>query len=311
MGDRLYAVGESIRHYAWFTASALLKDGLADVTVTVYDEAGVAITATPASHAHEITGTGIWYCDTLAAYVDAAGSYVAKFITADATVDCKEIVDIVQVRGIPFATEDSLSADLTWTLAGLLSGLRYRLNDSDMGNYLTAELQTCINIAYRETVVAARCHRTRVALSLGDGTFNYDLGAIFEPITVSISTNLLDKVTIKELAVKTEGWDTTAEATPTCWMHYTGGYIRVYPTPNTSLTAIVYGYARPTALSASEDIPVALSQSMGVSAILDRAEAEARKMRSTTGYNSALYDKLMDSWKGWVALIRASVKAED
>ena len=306
---RLYAVGEAADFEAEFTASNALKTGLTNVTVAFYGPDRALITPDPAVTLHEVVG-GVWKATLPAVYVTAAGSYIALFHTATAC-DLKDKVDIVQVRGIPFATESSLADVLTWNLEGLLSGLRQRLNDVDMGNYLTAELQTCINLAYRETVVAARCHKAAVTLTLEQAEQIYDCDPIFEPIIVTKSGKTLRKTNLKDLSTRVEGWE-AATGTLSDWMPESGGSIRVHPLVGaTPGTAIVYGYARPDPLEDAENIPVALPEALGVSAILDRAEAEARKMRSTTAYNSTLYDKLMASWKGWVALIAASTKAED
>lgn len=301
---KLYTIGEAIEFDAQFIASGAAATGLT-VTAAVYDEANVAITPAPA--VTEIGSTGVYTCSLSAVKNDAAGVYKAVFTTAG-TADLDTVIDFAQVRGKLFADEDALGSDLTLTLAGMLSGLRMRLNDLDLGNYTTAELQYCLNLALRETVVASKCHRKRIAVTLVDGTHTYDCGDVFEPISVHVSSVPLNKTDTKSLSMKVPGWDSTAKATPTDFIPYTGGFIRLYPTPAASGTAIVYGFAKPAPMENAGDVPVEVPAGYAWSSILDRAEAEARKMRITTPFNAVLFQELMASWQNWCQKIRESCK---
>ena len=218
---------------------------------------------------------------------------------------------------VPIFVETAAGAQLTNTLTGLAGMLRTRLNDLDGGNYTSEEIYYALNLAYRETVATARCHKAKTTLQLVAGTHTYDCGTVFEPISVSVGTDILNKTSVKQMGLKSENWDALSESTlargvPTEWMPYTGGSIRLYPTPDgVTTTATVYGYAYPAALVNSTDVPVSLPAAYAVSAILDRAEAEARKMRATTSANAALYESLMGAWRNWCAKVATSVRGED
>ena len=116
---------------------------------------------------------------------------------------------------------------MRYTLDELEGLMRLRLNDSDEGNYSTAELDYCINIAYYETQMLARCHKARKVVTLGEGTHTYDCEEIFEPLEVSLAGVILTKVHLGEMNVSLEAWDTAANGTPTTWMQLTGSSIRL------------------------------------------------------------------------------------
>jgi hypothetical protein len=58
------------------------------------------------------------------------------------------------------------------------------------------------------------------------------------------------------------------------------------------------------------DTPDGIPDGYAVQSILDRAEAEARKMRITTSYNAETSKRLTESWLVWVDRIRESVRGE-
>jgi hypothetical protein len=197
------------------------------------------------------------------------------------------------------------------TLSGFIRSLRVRLDDLDEGQYSDEELHYCINLAYRETVVASKCHKARSVITLVQNTHTYDCGDIFEPISIYKGTAELDKKSIGDIGVNIESWDSTAAGTPTTWVHLSGGNIRVYPTPGaTPGTATVYGYSSPTILTNVGDTPDALPDAFAIQAVLDRAEAEARMLRITTSNNGALSEKRLAQWKDWCSKIHDSVKGD-
>jgi pyruvate/2-oxoglutarate dehydrogenase complex dihydrolipoamide dehydrogenase (E3) component len=123
--------------------------------------------------------------------------------------------------------------------------------------------------------------------------------------------SFVDKNTIKGLGINLKSWDSTTKGTPTDWIHLTGSNIRYYPTPGaTPGNSYVYGFATPDSLVNTTDVAVAIPSAFRMSAILDRAEAEARKSRSTTANNVALYGTLMENWRGWCGKIADAVKGE-
>lgn len=193
------------------------------------------------------------------------------------------------------------------TRADLITYLRMRLNDTLKGNntsgaYTDTEMGFCIDLAYRETVVAAKTNTATVSLSLTSGTATYDTTTVFEPISVTHNSIILEKTTIGDLEAAIPSFSATAAGTPVKWLHTTGGTIMLYPKPDGTAddyAAIVYGYAYPTDMGSS-DTPDALADGYAVSALLDRAEAEARMMRSSYGANPQLAELRMGNWRRWV-----------
>jgi hypothetical protein len=54
----------------------------------------------------------------------------------------------------------------------------------------------------------------------------------------------------------------------------------------------------------------ALPVGLGESAVLDRAEAEGRRMRSTFANNVALMQERLGSWNAWLEQIKIAVKGK-
>ena len=193
------------------------------------------------------------------------------------------------------------------TYTELVTALRYRLNDADSGAYSAAELSYCINLAYRETCAASKCHKISTDITLVGGTHSYDTG-LFEPIEVSRSGNVLDRVNLGDMGVSLESWNATASGVPAKWMQLTGSTIRVNPTPSAGATLTVHGFGVPSADLTGSDTAEAIPTGYADTAVLDRAEAEARRMRVTLANNASVYAALMQLWQGWVQEIRSAVK---
>jgi len=202
------------------------------------------------------------------------------------------------------------TSGLTPDFDDLRTMLRARLNDYDDGNYSDTDIDQFLNHAYRETTVAARCYKIRKSVALLTGTHTYHLDNVFEPIEVSVSGDILDRNDIGDLGVSLETWDSTASGTPTKWMHMRGSYIRVHPTPSANGTMIVYGYAHDADMTLATDQPTVLPVGYAVPVILDRAEAEARRARSTHANNAQLVPALMGQWDVWVNAIKNSLKGK-
>jgi hypothetical protein len=206
---------------------------------------------------------------------------------------------------------------LALTRTDLIAYLRMRLNDvligsNTAGNYTSTELGFCIDLAYRESVVATDANKITSTVALTAGTPTYDLNTIYEPLEISHNGKFLEKVELGDMGVKLQTWNATANGTPTHWMHLTGGYIRIYPTPDTTAANVsltVHGYAYPTDMGAS-DTPVALQDGFAISCLLDRAEAEARFMRPDHGSNAQIGTLRMANWQEWVKMIRSAIRGE-
>lgn len=193
------------------------------------------------------------------------------------------------------------------TFGELRGMLRTRLNDSDMGNYADSELNYCINLAYRETQIASKCQKVSRSIPVLCGQHTYFTDQIFEALEVSCGGVILDKVGFGDFGVSLEAWNGAGQGSPSKWAQVYGSWIRVHPTPDADGTMTVHGYGIGAELSADGDSPSAVPVGYAASAILDRAEAEARKMRASHANNASLAGVLAQSWQGWVERIRESV----
>ncbi len=200
-------------------------------------------------------------------------------------------------------------------LSTLRLALRYRLNDYDEGGYSDAELLQCLNTAYRDSVIAGRTFNYAYSSLVTNENPFYDISPIFEPLIVTIAIGgvgvaELEKTTYEDLHRNNplSAWATATQ--PTKW--YRRGStsakgIAIYPSPrgiDPTLRLYVGGCASPTDLADAADAPDALPAGFDESALLDRAEAEARKFRLTFGANAQVYSVLMESWKVWVAMMK-------
>jgi hypothetical protein len=166
-----------------------------------------------------------------------------------------------------------------------------------------------------------RVNAIRAALVIG--TAVYDYGPIFEPIEVSlhwttspggvVTDEILTFKSIKDLQSDSD-YNIVASSKPATWSNYSGSQLLLSPAPNHAAAASDYlrirGYAVSADLVSDYDRPVSIPEGYRVLCILDRAEAEARKMRLTTTPNTALYVDLMNKWSGWCESIISSLKGD-
>lgn len=94
-------IGNSIKFIAFFVATKVGKTGLADVTVDVYNPAGVEVVTAAAA---TVIGDGFYSYTLALGSVATEGEYLAVFKTADATVDQQHIpaLWIVGRAGVEF-----------------------------------------------------------------------------------------------------------------------------------------------------------------------------------------------------------------
>jgi len=390
-------IGSGIEFIGYFTSLKIGKTGLADVTVDVYDPSNTKIKTAQATT--EIGATGAYRYVLPGVAVDEIGNYKAFFSTENPDVDYKQVPAAATVVGqLPISEPlpaDPVAGILDDDLNGLLAMLRIRLNDVDQGNYSATELMYCLNIAYRETVVASLCHRATAAIALVASQHTYAVVdstdayiRIFDPIDVMIGAQSLTRRSMGDMGVGLERWNSEAPGVPVEWMHLTGNQIRLHPAPSADVTGAissittvpvakgsgykvgdtlsvnggtggtvrvtqistggvveslelvtsgtsyevetktttggtgggctvavatigqltVHGFAAPKPLLLGTDTPDALPSAHALQAILDRAEAEARKCRITTSQNAALYERLMGSWRTWCEKIRETAR---
>ena len=163
-------INKPITFKAYFTyvvdGQSFGKTGLADVTVDVYGPDGALLVDGEAATEVGDPGSGCYEYELGAADVTVYGDYFAKFATGDTSVEVAEIPDLREcapwvTRVIQTLTlsESPDGTGIDDSLAGIRQMLRKRLNDLDGGNYSTAELDYCINLAYKETQIATRCHK--------------------------------------------------------------------------------------------------------------------------------------------------------
>jgi hypothetical protein len=274
-------------------------------TVTVYSPAGVVL-ANGQAATEFVSGTyktGVYKYTLAAGSVISEGCYRAVATTTSTGVDCQSVADFVLVED-GFSESATGTGILNNTLAGIVRMLRIRLNDLDIGNYTAEEMQYCVNLAYRETLTSARCYLPTESVALVADTSEYATGNIFEPVNVYLGSTMLGKIAMGDVGLSEYNWTTDPSGTPLKWIPLGGGNIRLHPAPSASAVAATpsltihgYGYADP--LTQSTDVPVGLPEAYALQLILDKAEAEARKMRSTDAGNVALVPLLMDNWKNW------------
>jgi len=90
-----------------------------------------------------------------------------------------------------------------------------------------------------------------------------------------------------------------------------GGAAIDYSGPEGAVTTLVlYGYAYPEPLVEEGDTPYALPDGYAVQVMLDRAEAEARKLRPQMAANVRLYEVLMARWQAACVAIAAGMRGK-
>jgi hypothetical protein len=110
-------------------------------------------------------------------------------------------------------------------------------------------------------------------------------------------------VTAVQILNRGKGYTTGTKATT----EGTGGGCTISVTSLAKFT--ILGYAITNDISGTDKV-TSIPRGYATSAILDRAEAEARKMRSTTANNANLHTELMQSWGRWVEKIRSSIRGD-
>jgi len=116
-----------------------------------------------------------------------------------------------------------------------------------------------------------------------------------EEATVRVEAVSGGAVTTVKLLTRGYGYTTTGAGKPTTGGHGTGCTVNI-----TSVAAItIHGYAEPEPMTADWETPDALPQPYAASAILDRAEAEARMARSRVPGNVEAAAKRMAMWAMW------------
>ena len=254
-----------------------------------------------------------------------------------------------------------------------------RLNDGDKGGYTLVEIQHCVKVGHRETVVAARSYKATTPLDVAEGVDTIDLDPIFEPIAVSINNLALWIKTVHDFNVINPGWQSAANGAPVMCAQQSGSQIILSLTPDQVYSGTAFGYAAPPDMQAvaysgvtasistteftcplaipvgavitfgggtpqnlgkSATIsgmagvgpytytitpalpiepstgdgfsypitvyPVGIADAFLESALLDRAEAEARHIRATYGNNSQLEAELMQKWQAFVQMQAAA-----
>lgn len=233
--------GETLTFFFQFTASKAGKTGLT-VTTDVYDTDKSTLLVN--NGATTEIALGLYYYTLAAVSNDAAGDYLAIASTTDTTVDLKDVPALWTVRGTLDLTETATGDGLPNTLSGLRWMLRVRLNDiladgNSAGNYTTKHLDMFINLAYRETVFKAKCHKAAESVTLVATQHTYALTYIFEPIELVGAISELKRKTLSDAGVSIYAWNTEPQGTPTMWMQLTGDSIRVHPTADTAATGMI------------------------------------------------------------------------
>ena len=216
------------------------KTGLT-VTCEIYDQDETKIIN--AAACTEI-GDGAYGYTLAAASFDTKGVYKGVATTTDATVHDQQVYDIWQALGTLNLTETGVGTGLPLTLSGLRRMLRDRLNDltsdgNPGGNYSTESLDYAINLAYLESVVRTKCHKTTKSVTLVDTQSTYNLTDMFEPLEVVLGTEPIKHTSIKAEGVSLQTWNSTPGGIPTKWLQLTGPRIRVHPTPDASAASVV------------------------------------------------------------------------
>ena len=366
------------------------------VTASIYDDTGTLLETGAAIEADAADIPGAYYYEFDTDNITTSGYYkTVAAVALSSDVDEPVLTEYIWVGQSGVGVTSGSGSDLSDTLTSLLGMLRIRLNDVDQGNYSAVELQYCLNLAYRETVVASLCHRATATIALVAAQHTYTVVdatdayiRIFDPIDVMIGAQPLVRRSMGDMGVGLDRWHSEAPGVPTEWMHLTGNQIRLHPAPSTdavgaisSITTVpiakgtgyvvgdtlsvssgtdgtvrvtqvstggvveslelvtsgtgyttgtnattggtgsactvavatigkltVNGYAAPTPLLLATDTPTAVPSAHAIQAILDRAEAEARKCRITTSQNAMLYERLMGSWRTWCEKIRETAR---
>jgi hypothetical protein len=287
------------------------KQGATGLTVTadVYNPAGTKVIT--AGACAELGG-GLYTYTLDSAYNLTKGKYRAIGKTTDADVDVQHIPCQLQVYTSLSSIIEGSAGTFGRTLADFRWMLRVRLDDIDTGEYATDELDYCINLAYREIQMLTKCYIKTDTIAAVSGTSEYSLSTVFEPISVTYAGKLLKKAKLADIVANDPAklTDTGVPDADTCWIWLEGKKILILPIPTgESLGSfLVKGHAEAVAMTDDADTPDALPYGFDISVILDRAEAEARKIKLTHANNMAMYDNLMTIWNAEIAAMKAALK---
>ena len=196
------------------------------------------------------------------------------------------------------------------TLESLENDLWLRLNDLDHGNYSQTEIDACINVGYRESQIATKSNSKVVQISTQGNVNQYTCPGVFEIIGVSNGTSDLDKIRLSDVSLDSPSWAATGSSARSGWIPLSGDSFLITPKPTGAQVLYILGYAVSDLLANPGDIANALPDGLGKPLILDRAEAEARRMRPTHAGNLQLYTDLMTKWGGWAQMARGADKGE-
>ena len=276
-----------------------------DVAVDIYDGVGEHIEG---SFQATDCGNGLYGFEYPAEAIEPAGLW--RF-TATADSDELDFSMLTEFTYVSTAFAPGETWALDPTVASLLVNLAIRLNDAQAEEYSAGEKMLALNLAYRATVVAAKCRKIRKEVHAATGIATYNGAEVFEPLQISIKDATdkdlpLRKQSVGDLGAALLTWDSDPAGTPVEWAHMEGSTFMLHPAPGAAfngLDIVIYGYAAPDPFTLPTDTPGALPDAYAVTVMLDRAEWEARKMRSYVPGNQAICDRLDTSWQAWCSRI--------
>lgn len=180
-----------------------------------------------------------------------------------------------------------------YNMADLITIMRYRLNDSDSGQYSDAELGYCLNTGIKETELALSSNVTLQSVTTAADTITNTFTDIFDiwnddgvPLQRISSGNISAVLFPGVIDNPTHYW-------------INGSVIHLYPTPDTLRTFSICGITVSTDLGLTADV-TSLPDGQVMLLVLDRAESEARRMRLNTSTNQQLHGELFAKWNSWI-----------
>ena len=109
---------------------------------------------------------------------------------------------------------------------------------------------------------------------------------------VADSDTAVERTALAEIGQVIPGWNEAAAGRPVKWFHSSGSNIQVHPKAVRKGTLTVHGYTVPDEYA---DSTAGIAAGF-VPALLNRAEALARRMRAGVGNNLELADDLDAQW---------------
>jgi hypothetical protein len=192
------------------------------------------------------------------------------------------------------------------TLTELVAALRIKLNDGDSGAYPDADIILAINTAKAMIEYYSKCYIVTETLTVNTTTPTaiYDLSSIFEIVDVDFyitSTSSLAKLGHSSLERFDYSKAIITQGTPQNWIQENYKLVLDYQ-PNAAgfLYVVGYGYsAKLTSASMSGTI-TSIAPPVVDTVLLDYAESELRKARSTDGSNAQLAVALKQGFWSWL-----------